>query len=77
MILKLFTKDLNLEKKLSEIVHVGKLDLTEHSRIFISNEKNDLNEFKEKIDKVLNYLGDDNSKLYKFIKTDFPNIKDI
>ena len=74
---KIIYKGLEPGEKLSEIVHEGNLDHTEHTRIFISNEKYDLNEFKEKLDIVLDCIGKDSSKLHKVIKTNFPEIRDI
>ena len=74
---KIIYKGLEPGEKLSEIVHVGNLDHTEHTRIFISNEKYDLNDFKEKLDIILNCIDKDSSELNRVIKTNFPNIRDI
>ena len=70
-------KGLESGEKLNEVVHIGKLNHTEHSRIFISNEKYNIDDFKVILNKIIDCISKDGLNLHKVIKENFPDIRDI
>lgn len=69
-------KGLEPGEKLNEVVHIGKLNTTEHPRIFITKENNKESDYLL-LDKLLEYTENESTKLKSFIKENFPNIEDI